>query len=87
MNSNYCVSCGQEIPEGDMICLSCKKISDSDEKVITRKHKGGKNFVMKKWNGNSWDKPDIGDVIRIFGTDFEVVSNEPGNVQLKRKIA
>ena len=87
MSSNYCVSCGQEIPEGDMICSSCKKISDSDEKVFTLKHKDGKKFVMKKWNGNSWDQPDIGDVIRIFGTDFEVVSNELGNVQLKRKIA
>ena len=25
MNSNYCVCCGKEIPEGRMVCASCEK--------------------------------------------------------------
>jgi len=82
MCTNYCVACGQEIPEGDMICSVCKKKSET--KTIKVKHKDNKPFVLKKWSGDNWDKPDVGDIVKIFGTDFEVISNEPGNVELKK---
>ena len=25
MNSNFCICCGEEIPEGRMVCPSCEK--------------------------------------------------------------
>lgn len=25
MNSNYCVCCGEEIPEGRMVCPNCER--------------------------------------------------------------
>ena len=86
MSSNYCVSCGQEIPEGDMICKNCQ--NEASKNPINRvRHRDNKPFILKKWNGANYDTPDIGDVVTIFGTDYEVVSNEPGNVLLKRKFA
>ncbi len=33
-NSNYCVSCGAEIPEGQMICFTCDKYNQQDNKIF-----------------------------------------------------
>ena len=32
MNSNYCVCCGEEIPEGTMVCPLCRRKADGDGK-------------------------------------------------------
>ena len=33
--SNYCVCCGEEIPEGRMVCLSCEADEGGDNKHIS----------------------------------------------------
>ena len=35
MNSNFCICCGEEIPEGRMVCPSCEK----EENLSIRKKK------------------------------------------------
>ena len=35
MNSNYCVCCGEEIPEGQQVCKSCMAKVFGADKVFT----------------------------------------------------
>ena len=32
MNSNFCVCCGEEIPEGRMVCPNCERKAEGEAK-------------------------------------------------------
>lgn len=65
-NSNYCVACGIEIPEGDMICNSCKKNcidylskQDNENPVCIHEFELGakKSLFHTRMSTNNFKKP------------------------------
>ena len=51
MSENRCVCCGQVIPEGDQVCISCKNEAMNYERQVTRDRKirNTCKYLLEEW--------------------------------------
>ena len=57
--------------------------SPSEARTFKVYHREFKEFVLKQFRDGVWVTPQPGDIVKAFIREFEVISNEPGNVVVK----